>query len=92
MISQLQRDKTKLNKEISDLTSRNKKLKEDFDSTLSKEKLQELIKDYPVKIHEERDELLKVVERLNEEKKDLEDELDSLRMQAVKPKGKEAEH
>ena len=34
-----------------ELTNRNKKLKEDFDKTLSKEKLQELIKDYPVKLN-----------------------------------------
>merc|ERR1712202_51483 len=66
------------------LTNRNKKLKADFDKTLSKEKLQELIKDYPVKLHEERDELLVKVDRLSEEKRELEIELDDLRMKGLK--------
>ena len=78
------KDKSKLNKENIELTNRNKKLKEDFDKTLSKEKLQELIKDYPVKLHEERDELLVKVDRLSEEKRELEKELDDLRMKGYK--------
>merc|ERR1711881_326853 len=76
LVDQLLKDKSKLNKENSELTNRNKKLKADFDKTLSKEKLQELIKDYPVKIHEERDELLVKVDQLTEEKRELEQELD----------------
>merc|ERR1711939_950848 len=91
LVSQLQKDKLRLNKEIDDLTARNKKLKSDFDKTLSKEKLQELVKDYPVKIHEERDELLEKVEQLTEEKREMEQELDDLRSKVLKPKGKEAE-
>jgi len=78
------KDKTKLNKEITELTTRNKKLKKDFDSTLSKEKLQELIKDYPAKLHEERDELLVKVDQLTEEKRELEQELDEIRMTGFK--------
>jgi len=78
------RDKSKLHKENAELTNRNKKLKADFDKTLSKEKLQELIKDYPVKLHEERDELLVKVDRLSEEKRELEQELDDLRMKGLK--------
>merc|ERR1712025_784614 len=84
LVDQLLKDKSKLNKENIELTNRNKKLKADFDKTLSKEKLQELIKDYPVKIHEERDELLIKVDQLNEEKKELEQELDELRMKGYK--------
>merc|ERR1711981_695502 len=82
LVDQLLKDKSKLNKENVELTNRNKKLKEDFDKTLSKEKLQELIKDYPVKLHEERDELLVKVDQLPEEKRELEQELDNLRMNA----------
>merc|ERR1712098_912799 len=84
LITQLKKDKDRLNEEIIDLTNRNKKLKADFDKTLSKEKLQELIKDYPVKIHEERDELLVIVDQLSEEKRELEKELDDLRMKGYK--------
>merc|ERR1711881_119084 len=84
LVDQLMKEKSKLNKENADLTNRNKKLKADFDKTLSKEKLQELIKDYPVKIHEERDELLIKVDQLTEEKKELEQELDELRMKGYK--------
>merc|ERR1711904_338015 len=76
LVDQLMKEKSKLNKENADLTNRNKKLKADFDKTLSKEKLQELIKDYPVKIHEERDQLA-------EEKRELEQELDELRKKAL---------
>merc|ERR1711904_174484 len=83
LVDQLMKEKSKLNKEIVDLTNRNKKLKADFDKTLSKEKLQELIKDYPVKIHEERDELLVKVDQLAEEKRELEQELDELRKKAL---------
>merc|ERR1712080_343201 len=84
LVDQLMRDKSKLHKENAELTNRNKKLKADFDKTLSKEKLQELIKDYPVKLHEERDELLVKVDRLSEEKRELEQELDELRMKGLK--------
>merc|ERR1712098_353349 len=84
LVDQLMRDKSKLHKENAELTNRNKKLKADFDKTLSKEKLQELIKDYPVKIHEERDELLVKVDQLSEEKRELEKELDDLRMKGYK--------
>merc|ERR1712080_68767 len=73
LVDQLMKDKSKLNKENIELTNRNKKLKEDFDKTLSKEKLQELIKDYPVK-----------VDQLSEEKRELEKELDDLRMKGYK--------
>merc|ERR1712196_734999 len=66
------------------LSNRNKKLKKDFDATLSKEKLTELIKDYPVKLHEERDELLKKVEDLTEDNRELQKELDDLRLGAYK--------
>ena len=78
------KDKSKLYKENIELTNRNKKLKEDFDKTLYKEKLQELIKDYPVKLHEERDELLVKVDQLSEEKRELEKELDEYRMKGYK--------
>jgi len=78
------KDKSKLHKENSELTNRNKKLKSDFDKTLSKEKLTELIKDYPVKLHEERDELLAKVDRLSEEKREIEQELDDIRMKGLK--------
>merc|ERR1712224_996642 len=84
LVDQLLKDKSKLNKEMSELTNRNKKLKADFDKTLSKEKLQELIKDYPVKIHEERDELLVKVDQLTEEKRELEQELDEYRLKGFK--------
>merc|ERR1712224_87421 len=84
LVDQLLKDKSKLNKEMSELTNRNKKLKADFDKTLSKEKLQELIKDYPVKIHEERDELLVKVDQLTEEKRELEQELDEYRLKGYK--------
>merc|ERR1711985_37091 len=83
LVDQLIKDKSKLNKENAELTNRNKKLKKDFDATLSKEKLQELIKDYPVKLHEERDELLVKVDQLTEEKRELEQELDELRKKAL---------
>merc|ERR1712096_282331 len=84
LVDQLMRDKSKLHKENSELTNRNKKLKSDIDKTLSKEKLTELIKDYPVKLHEERDELLAKVDRLSEEKREIEQELDDLRMKGLK--------
>merc|ERR1711939_507252 len=84
LVSQLMKEKSKLNKEVAELTKQNKKLRADFDKTLSKEKLQELIKDYPVKIHEERDELLEKVEQLTDEKRELEEELDELRMKGFK--------
>merc|ERR1712224_379603 len=84
LVDQLLKDKSKLNKEMSELTNRNKKLKADFDKTLSKEKLQELIKDYPAKIHEERDELLVKVDQLTEEKRELEQELDEYRLKGYK--------
>merc|ERR1712224_613691 len=84
LVDQLIKDKSKLNKENAELTNRNKKLKSDFDKTLSKEKLQELIKDYPVKLHEERDELLKKVDELTFEKREMEKELDELRLGAYK--------
>merc|ERR1712096_439057 len=84
LVDQLMRDKSKLHKENAELTNRNKKLKSDFDKALSKEKLQELIKDYPVKLHEERDELLAKVDRLSEEKREIEQELDNLRIKGMK--------
>merc|ERR1712124_194978 len=84
LVDQLIKDKSKLNKENAELTNRNKKLKKDFDATLSKEKLQELIKDYPVKLHEERDELLVKVDQLTEEKRELEKELDEFRLKGYK--------
>merc|ERR1712025_1415440 len=84
LVDQLIKDKSKLNKENAELTNRNKKLKSDFDKTLSKEKLQELIKDYPVKLHEERDELLVKVDQLTEEKRELEQELDEFRLKGYK--------
>merc|ERR1712096_190343 len=87
LVDQLMKDKAKLNKENIELTNRNKKLKKDFDSTLSKEKLQELIKDYPAKLHEERDELLVKVDQLTEEKRELEQELDEIRMKGNKESG-----
>jgi hypothetical protein len=91
LVDQLMRDKSKLHKENAELTNRNKKLKADFDKTLSKEKLQELIKDYPVKLHEERDELLVKVDQLNKEKRKILNELDEYRLSDLKPQGKDAD-
>ena len=65
------------------MTKENKRLRQDFEKTLSKEKLAELIEDYPVKIHEERDALLIRVEELSDEKRDLERELDDLRAKNI---------
>ncbi len=44
-MAQLQKDKQRKDREIDGLTRENKKLRQDFDKTLSKEKLAELIED-----------------------------------------------
>ena len=44
-MAQLQKEKQRKDREIDELTKDNKKLRQDFDKTLSKEKLAELIKD-----------------------------------------------
>ena len=44
-MAQLQQDKQRKDREIEALTRENKKLRADFDKTLSKEKLAELIED-----------------------------------------------
>ncbi len=45
LVAQLQQDKQRKDREIEGLTRENKKLRADFDKTLSKEKLAELIED-----------------------------------------------
>ena len=45
LVAQLQQDKQRKDREIEALTRENKKLRADFDKTLSKEKLAELIED-----------------------------------------------
>ena len=72
-------DQLSLERELNELKSKNKELRSNFDKTLSKDKLKELIKDYPVKIHEERDELLTKVEKLELDKKELKKEVNEFK-------------
>jgi hypothetical protein len=83
----LDKQKNKYNslyKEHEDLKLKYSKLQKENDLLLSNENIGDIIKDYPVKLKEEKDELLEKVNKLELRNKELQDDIDKQNSKLLK--------